>query len=105
MTTEPETDAPDRRLHVVSAALGIFVVALTQVAASALGPVLGALGMLLTASAVLGCLLVAVGLRHTPPRYGRAAFALTAIPACVTVLMLAGIALLVLALGGGNPNS
>ena len=100
-----ESPAPDRRLHVVACALGIFVVAVGNFVAVTLSPVFGLVGYLLFGSALAGTLVAVVGMRHYPPRRGRLALALTAVPAAIVVLMLAFVVLMFLALGGGNPNS
>jgi FtsH-binding integral membrane protein len=100
-----ESPASDRRMHVVACALGIVVVAVGNFVAVTLSPVFGLVGYLLFGSALAGTLVAVVGMRHNPPRRGRLALALTAVPAVVVVVMLAFVALMFLALGGGNPNS
>lgn len=104
-TLHAEDHAPDRRQHYVACFFGVFVVAVGNAVANTLGPVVGLTGILLMASALSGTLIAAVGLRHNPPRHGRLALALTAVPAIIVVLLLVWVLVMLVALGGGNPNS
>lgn len=100
-TTAPGSKAP----HLFALATGIPAVPMAAVVLSTLAPSFGFVGMLLAASAAVGCVFAIKGMRARPRRHGLLALALTVVPGLITVLACGFLVLMFLLLGGGNPNS